>query len=269
MNSGAWLKAWLPPALERMLRRVSPRATRLVGPYATWADAIGDSRGYAESNILERVAAAQHAVMSGQACYERDGVLFQTPSYEFPLISVIQRAALENGGAVTVLDYGGSLGTTYRRNRPALDGITRLNWQVAEQSHFVERGQQDFSNDELNFVSDIQRCDKPDVVLLCGVLHVLEAPYPVLEELAGLAPAYLVLDRTAFTRSGAEAVMLQKVPAKIYEAQYPSWVLSWDKVSATLDPEYELVCQIPTLEDDVGHGNLIADYRGGIFRRRA
>jgi putative methyltransferase (TIGR04325 family) len=260
---------WLPPILERALRRISPRALRLAGPYPDWSAASRAASGYDAEAILERIASAQRAVRNGEACYERDGVLFDTPDFEFSLVALLQRAAADNRGKLTVLDFGGSLGTSYIRNRALLDNIDTLLWQVVEQPHFVELGKREFEDRALKFEDSIAECQPPDVVLLRSVLQYLPEPHALVEELATLSPTWIFVDRTPFTRSGEEAVMLQKVPAKVYRASYPAWVLSWDKLCAQLATHYSLVCEIPSAENDAGSGRFRADYRGGIFRRQA
>src|SRR3546814_11444165 len=54
-----------------------------------------------------------------------------------------------------VIDFGGSLGSTYRQCRPLLDAVQHLQWHVVAQPHFVEAGRQEVETDELHFWNDI------------------------------------------------------------------------------------------------------------------
>src|SRR3546814_8173546 len=113
------------------------------------------SSGYSESAILDRVRTATRAVVAGEAAYERDSVLFDKADYPFALITALLRAAASADMRLDVIDFGGSLGSTYRQCRPLLDAVQHLQWHVVEQPHFVEAGRQEFETDELHFWNEI------------------------------------------------------------------------------------------------------------------
>src|SRR3546814_16397621 len=98
------------------------------------------SSGYSESAILDRVRTATRAVVAGEAAYERDSVLFDKADYPFALITALLRAAASADMRLDVIDFGGSLGSTYRQCRPLLDAVQPPQWHVVEQPHFVAFG---------------------------------------------------------------------------------------------------------------------------------
>ena len=55
--------------------------------------------------------------------YERDSVLFDTIRYSWPLLSDLLRAASEDQNHLSVLDFGGSLGSSYYQNRVFLSHL--------------------------------------------------------------------------------------------------------------------------------------------------
>ena len=59
---------WIPPILERALRRISPRALRLTGPFPDWESASRQASGYDTGEILQRITTAQRAVRNGDGC---------------------------------------------------------------------------------------------------------------------------------------------------------------------------------------------------------
>jgi len=135
---------------------------------------------------------------------------------------------------VSVLDFGGSLGTSYHQCRGFLSGLKSLRWSIVEQPKFVECGRESFETEELKFYYDIDEAlisEKPDVVLLSGVLEYIERPYDLLKEIATRNFQYIILDRTPVVGLESDILTVQKVPKEIYEASYPCWFLSENKLS--------------------------------------
>ncbi len=227
------LKELCPPFLHRLLRP----GLRYVGDYQSWAEARAASSGYDSSLILEKVSASCEKVIAGEAAFERDSVAFETPEYNWSLISALLLAAggLREGEPLRVLDFGGSLGSSYYQNRKLLPSDLGLRWMVVEQDAFVERGAARFSNAELSFRKSIEDCGAPDVVLLCSVLQYLPEPWRVFESLLKLEPSFLYMDRTPFIVGGsADRLCVQHVPPSIYAASYPAWIFSKASLAAHL-----------------------------------
>ena len=175
------------------------------------------------------MAAATREVVAGRAAYERDSVLFHEPAYPFPIVAELLRAALANGRRLNVIDFGGSLGSTYRQCRPLLDGVQDLRWHVIEQPGFVAIGQSEFSTEELRFAAspdEVPVGDVPPLVLLSSVLQYLETPESTLRQLLGIGAKHLIIDRTPMSDLDTHRLCIQHVPKAIYDASYPCWVLS-------------------------------------------
>src|SRR4051812_16031823 len=108
----------MPRSLARLGRRllssVAPsQEITFTGDYDSWEAAQKDSTGYNTEIILDRTCAALLKVKNGAAVFERDSVLFDQPQYSFGLMAGLLRAAMMNNGRLSVLDFGGSLGTSY------------------------------------------------------------------------------------------------------------------------------------------------------------
>jgi putative methyltransferase (TIGR04325 family) len=93
------------------------------GDYASWAEAANLAMGYDQKDILEKVLSATLAVKTGKAVAQRDGVILEKIPYNFPLIATLLSAALDNGNRLNVLDYGGSLGSSYFDSRDFIKPI--------------------------------------------------------------------------------------------------------------------------------------------------
>jgi putative methyltransferase (TIGR04325 family) len=173
------LRAFCPPVLLDLFSNLSGTGIRFSGTYSSWSAASENSTGYSADSILNQAIIATRKVISGEAKFQRDGVNFTDALYPFPLIAALLRAAVENGGELTVLDFGGALGCTYYQCRDFLEGLKQLRWCIVEQAHFADAGNQHFKSDKLLFFKDMQEVWStytPNVVLFSGSLQYLPEP---------------------------------------------------------------------------------------------
>lgn len=273
MKSRLRIKRWVPPALLDARRKYFGDALNFVEVPGDWAQALRQSSGYSVETIVERVAAATREVISGRALYERDSVLFHEPDYPFPIVAELLRAALANDGRLNVIDFGGSLGSTYRQCRPMLDGVDEVNWCVVEQPAFVSLGHREFTTEELRFaesLQDLRPSPVPALILLSSVLQYLEQPQVVLREMLSLGADRLVLDRTSMTMVHADPrLCIQHTPKTIYDASYPCWILSRPRLLATLREEgWHVVAEFQNREGCfTTQAGLEFEFRGLIAER--
>ena len=126
-----------------------------IGDYPSWAAARSACSGYDDAGILVRILAATKAVRAGQSAYDRDGVLFPVSKSENGLIAALRTVAGARGGRLRVLDFGGSLGTTYWRHRAELANLRELSWDIVEQRSFVTVGRANFDDTLLRFFETV------------------------------------------------------------------------------------------------------------------
>jgi putative methyltransferase (TIGR04325 family) len=234
----AW---WLTPIEQRFFR------VRWEGDYPDWVAARAAASGYDAPAIAAKVLAAARLVREGRAIYERDGVAFHQPAPWWPGLKILQEAARQRDGDLTVLDFGGSLGSQYFQNRRLLKIHGRLRWRVVEQPVFVEAGRREFQSNELEFFSSAgEACTggAPDVLLLSSVLPYLPAPLETLRELLRVGATRVVVDRTGFVAGGRPRLTVQRVPRSIYSASYPCWFLDRAEFVAAFGSAYRLVHEI-------------------------
>lgn len=253
------LKDLAPPLLLRMLRGMRGGDLSFRGDFDTWDAAAAASTGYDSDAILHATRDAALKVKEGKARFDRDGVAFEQVEFSFPAIAALLRTASTRSGQLTVLDYGGSLGTGYRQFQAFGATLARLRWNVVEQPRVAAAGKELFESAELRFfasLADALREGKPDVVLLSSVLQYLPDPYAVLDELAALQPESMVIDRTPCSESGRDQLCVQTVPASIYPGSYPCWVFSRVKLESALGKRHLLRASFrdsgPALRSDLG-----------------
>lgn len=228
-----FIKSFLPPVLLNILKKMKSHCYGWRGDYQSWQEAKKASMGYDTDEILQKVRNSLLKVKRGESVYERDGVLFDKIEYSWPLLAGLMYAAARLHGALHVMDFGGSLGSTYFQNKIFLDGLRDVRWSIVEQKHFVDAGQNDFENERLRFYDDVNaciECEKPTILLMSSVLQYLENPYKTLDHLLEYEFELIVMDRTAFSTKHKDMLTVQKVPKNIYEASYPCWFFDEEKL---------------------------------------
>jgi putative methyltransferase (TIGR04325 family) len=226
-----------------ILKEIAPfKETQL-----SWDEALKETaNGYSSELILTKCRDSLLKVKNGEFPYERDSVLFTEIEIFYPLLSSLLYVSSINNQKLNIIDFGGSLGSTYFQNRDLLKkaGIT-INWNIIEQGNFIEYGKEYFSNEELHFrkkIYNIPNMENIAVCLFSSVLPYLEEPYAVFDTIRNSNIKYIIIDRTYFLNTESEDVLtIQKVPPEIYEASYPAWFLSLNKFYDYIRKYYDIV----------------------------
>lgn len=232
----AFVRDLLPPVLLRATRRVRGTGITFSGDYPSWSAARDASSGYDADAVLDRAFDAARAVSLGEGAFERDGVVLDLPEYSFPMLAVLLRVAAGVDGPLRVLDIGGAFGTSARQ-LAAFAPHVAADWRIVEQPAFVERGLKHFTRSDLHFHESVEAAcadAAPHVVLLASTLQYLEQPYAMLDRVRALGWRALVVDRTPACDAPTDRLTVQAVPPSIYDASYPCWVFSIDRLSAAL-----------------------------------
>jgi putative methyltransferase (TIGR04325 family) len=221
-----FIKLLIPPILLNILKKITNTKYGFKGDYYTWQEAKNDATGYDRGEILQTVRGALLKVKNGEAIYERDGVLFDEIQYSWQLLAGLMFASAKQLPLeLKVLDFGGSLGSTYYQNKKFLDGFNDVSWSIVEQEHFVNAGKKDFKDDRLKFFNTLEECiqqENPKILILSSVLQYIEQPYELLDFILKNNFETVLIDRTPFSRIN-EKIKLQIVQPSIYEASYPCW----------------------------------------------
>lgn len=268
-----WFADWVPPRLQRAIRGTRPdAAVRYSGDFRTWEEARRHSIGYDAAAIVERVKEATLKVKRGEAAYERDSVLFDRVEYSYPLLVGLLRAAVACGGRLSVVDIGGSLGSTFFHCRNLLEPGTSVNWRVVEQPAFADVGRRYFQSDSLSFSNDLDDCLKTqaaDIVILSSVLPYVENPHALLDEIANAAPRVLI-DRTPLRDALPDRLTVQSVPATIYgfPTSYPAWILNREGLLAHFSGRFQTMLEFDALAGSIDVDGTAAKDTGFLFERR-
>lgn len=267
-----------PPILYKFLiklkRKESLPEYGYFGDYLSWAEALKQTVGYEDELILEKCKLALLKVKNGEVPYERDSVLFDKIEYSWPLVSSLLWIASRNNNNLNIIDFGGSLGSTYFQNLFFLKELNRLSWNIVEQRHFVQCGKDCFEDEYLKFYYTIEEClekETADVILFSSVLQYLEEPYKLLHDVISRKIRYIIIDITGFIDSTDDRLTVQKVPPHIYNASYPAWFFNKDKFIDFFTGSYNLVAEFPGYIGEVINidNKPLAGYRGFIFELKS
>jgi len=260
------IKEFIPPIILKLLKKISGREYGFYGDFQTWEDASRLSAGYDSDAIIDKVKDSLLKVRDGKAAYERDSVLFDRIEYSWPLLAGLMMAASENNNKLNVLDFGGSLGSTFFQNRKFLNCVSKVKWNIVEQKKIVEYGKKYFANESLNFFFNIDECfgQAPDinVIVLSSVIQYIEKPYELLNNLLEKNVKCVIIDRTPFIKTGKDRIAVQKIQPEIYGGYLPARLLSKDLFTRFFSKKYDL------FEEFQCNDNTNKDYeiQGLIFK---
>ena len=237
------IKQLLPPIILHTKQLITKKKTKqnFSGNYQSWVAAQKESSGYDANNILEKCKQSLLKIKNGEAVYERDSVLLNKVQYPWPVLVALQHIAIANHKNLSVIDFGGSLGSTYFQIKKFITNLNQLNWTVVEQNQFVTCGKTFFEDQELNFEYSIKAAlakQKSHCIMLSGVLQYLENPYQFLNEVLSHNFEYILFDRTSFIDE-KQCITVQNVPNQIYEASYPTWFFNEPDFLKVFETKYE------------------------------
>lgn len=270
MQARKIIKRWLPPVLIESVGPFLKKANSYSGNYSDWAAASQQASGYDAELILEKVKQAVLKVKSGAAVYERDSVLFDDVEHSYPVLAGMLRAASENGNRLSVLDFGGSLGSSYFQCRDFLSVVGDMQWGIVEQENFVYCGRENLETGPLRFFYTIEECVQhmtPNVVLLSSVMQYIESPGTVLGELMEKGIPYIIVDRTPFSGALADRITVQHVPPSIYTASYPCRIFSRQRFLDLFQDRYEVIAGFDSNDGRASASGLEFTFSGMILRK--
>ena len=215
------------------------------GDFENFESAQKEAGGYNADHILEKIIATTQRVKDGLVPYERDGIEYDQIKMNFPLLTSLLWIASKNSGNLTVLDFGGSLGTGYFQTKPYLKGLSNLQWCIVEQENYVNAGIKHFENEELHFYYTVKECmqkHQPDIILFNGVLQYIGDAYMLLDEVRSAKIPFVYFDYTAYLDQEKDRFTIQKVPPVYYgaDASYACIFFSKPKMFQWLKMHYEL-----------------------------
>jgi len=234
------LKKILPNSILSAIKKITRHGIRVDGPYNTWSEAVQHSVGYDSQIILSKVLSATLRVKQDLVAYERDSVTFNQPLYDWNLINFLLDVKNRCNGKLTVLDFGGSLGSIFFQHKFIFDSLDKFSWNIVEQKHFVETGKKYISKDikNLYFYESIFECFRncePNCLLISSTLQYIPEYKKIMNEIDNSQINFIYIDRTPFVGRLNDLLVVQTVPASIYKASYPMRIFSRNLFDAYME----------------------------------
>lgn len=241
------------------------------GNYKNFQEAQQQAGGYNADHILEKIIGTTQRVKDGLVPYERDGIEYDQIKMNFPLLSSLLWIASQKSGNLTVLDFGGSLGTGYFQTKPYLKGLKNLQWCIVEQENYVDAGIKHFENDELHFFYTVKDCmqkHQPDIILFNGVLQYIGDAYLLLEEIKNTKIPFVYFDYTGYLDQEEDRYTIQKVPPVYYgaDASYACIFFSKPKMFQWLKASYDLCYEFISEPDKYYLELMPFQYEGQLWQ---
>lgn len=278
MKGTRYIKLLLPPILFKIKNKLFANIFKYkiglgwFGNYKTWDEARRHCEGYQSDTILLKVKKSLLQVKNNDGYYERDSVLFKKKEFSENLIKALLKAASENDFKLHVLDFGGSLGSTYFQNNFFFEHLSEFTWSIVEQENFVREGKKFFEEEPLKFYLNIESClieRNVNVLLLSGVLQYLEMPMAFVSKVLKHNFDYILIDRTSFITDDKIRISKQIVPKSIYKASYPIYFFNEHNFIELFSDKYVLISDFSSYCDPRNYfleDNKIAYWKGFVFR---
>ncbi len=242
----------------------------LLGGFSTWEEAEKKAIGYDSNAIFERAKKAALAVKNGAAVFERDTVLFFQPNYSNAVLTGLLRSFVKNEGHITLLDFGGALGSTYSNFVPLIKEMKSLIWGVVEQPHFVKFGRENLETKQLRFFAGIPEFQSdvgsPNIILISSSLQYIRDYQKILAAILAMKPTLVIIDRSPFLRDRKTPtkVFLQQVSEEIYPASYACWAFNKQEILSQFSEDYKVILETDCQE--VAHKDV--EYLGIVLERK-
>jgi putative methyltransferase (TIGR04325 family) len=240
------------------------------GDFSSWEEAARMC-SFDQPEFLERVFSAANAVARGSAIHMRDGSLFDEIQYSWPLLAGLMYAAARSGGRLVVLDFGGSLGTTYFQNRGFLDKLESVEWHIVERDVYCDVATHYVPHPRLHFHRSIEACCatgvKPGVILFSSVLQFLRDPWVLLAKIGDLPVRHVLIDRCSIsTEKRDRLTVFRASTAVVADMTRPMWFFDEARLLAALGPDFSLIERFSSFEDLPG---IPSQFNGYILERAA
>lgn len=239
------IRDFVPPVLNRLLLSSGMGGNTFRHGYKTWEAALAKAEGYDSEKITWSLLSAATKVRDRSAAYERDGVLFSEIQYSWPLLAALSLSRRESQ-SLRVLDWGGSLGSSYFQNKDLLESSgCKLDWTIVEQEHMVEIGEREFRSGSLRFAKNLSEFQRGqfDVALFASSICYVADAERVISDVKKLQPSKIIFDRTPEARGPEDLFGVQRVNSKIYKASYPIRSFGTGKLEGLLYPQYEKIAE--------------------------
>ncbi len=212
------------------------------GTFNSWRDAKKNSSGYDSPKIINKLKSSVIKLKKNKFLFERDTVLFSKPIYDWIILYYILHNYYKKN-SLNLIDFGGSLGSTYFQHKFFLKNLNLLKWNIVEQKKIVNIGNKLLKNELLKFndnLENVLKKNKTELIIFNTVLQYVEDPWYFLK-LIKKKGIMIIINNILFTKKNHDIILIQKNPKRIYEASYPLRIFSRKNFLKMLKKRFKLV----------------------------
>ena len=172
---------------------------------------------------------------------------------------------IKNRG-LNIVDFGGSLASSYFKTRDIIDQEYKNKWHVIEQKNFVNVGNKILKTKNLNFYNSINNIKnkKIDLIIFSGSLQYLEDPTEVFEEVLKFNPEFILIERLPImNRQSKNEIYIQKKG----KYSYPVWHFTKKYLELLFKHKYRLIENLSSeFDNDLYFRNRKIKFCGYIYK---
>lgn len=212
-------------------------------PQPNWESAATASAGYESALLVASAFESAKQVQSRRFAFERDGLLFEDPNMNLPVVAACGLVKDRSADGLRILDVGGGLGTDFFRHLELLDSVGIASWVVLETERMIEAATKLDREERLHFVASLDDAlaTEPDVILFSSSLQYFEDPGEIMEAALDSSAEVILIDRAPIWDKGYSAPVVQRTPKGMVQGSYPCWLFSEDDVCEWAGVDWTLV----------------------------
>lgn len=257
--------------IKNLLNIFSSKKYWFKGNYSSFEEALKFTIGYDSNLIFEKVKNATQEVLKGKASFERDSVLFYKENYSSPILFLLFYVISKSNNTLRLIDFGGSLGSSYYQYRKLFSHLNTIEWSIIEQPHFVEYGNTNLRNKEINFfysIDDFFAQKKAEVILFSSVLPYIANWKEIILQTIYKELDYIIIDRTPYFENPElpTRIMIEEVPKEIYNGSYPAIFFNQQELEELFSKNYIKVFELDG-NDKLELKDTKVKYKATLFLR--
>jgi putative methyltransferase (TIGR04325 family) len=192
---------------------------------SSWDFALNNSLNYNQDKLVNNIFLATQNVLNKKYSYESDGVNFNNLKIDHNFLESLKKCIKTDN--TILLDFGGSLGTTFFKYHNLISINKSIEWFIVEQEKIFEKSKILNFPKNLKFFKNIDEIQvKPDIILLGSVLQYIEHYKKLLKNLISLKPNYIFIERTIFSINNLESIYIQENYFNFKKTSYPVRAIS-------------------------------------------
>jgi len=236
------------------------------GIYDSFDQCPGHGQGYESDRWVRQETERIHSLLQA---IKNDGAIPSVVSYRMNLLPLLAATTAVNSkkNKVTILDFGGGLGSTYISVTAACANSQIVDYHIVESKSICRAGKECFKgNTHIHFYDHLpEKIQDVDIVCLCSSIQYIKDWQGLLKGVAEYDPQYVLLADVP-----AGDIPTYATVQNYYESKIPYWFFDVNEIIRMMSSiKFELLfrsscaCTYLGKEQPMPQANFPAEYRVG------